>query len=224
MNQPDTESCIGLGNNRSPLLRSFCNNDALGRFRLLLHISLAGSQFHHTSAMKLRHTTTSGNDKIKLQMTPMIDIVFQLLVFFIMTFKIVSQEGDFSIKMPLEVLDLGQSSDLQVETMRVRLEADGTGRLTRLSLNDRVLPFLEGRDGNIVMRHLQDAILAVIGTDRGPGSIQANAEIELDCDFGLNYVHVIEAITAVSGYVRDDNTVIKLIEKIKFAPPRHPGG
>ena len=30
-----------------------------------------------------------------LEMTPMIDIVFQLLVFFIMTFKIVSQEGDF---------------------------------------------------------------------------------------------------------------------------------
>ena len=51
--------------------------------------------------MKIRHTTSSGQDKIELQMTPMIDIVFQLLVFFIMTFKIVSQEGDFNVKMPL---------------------------------------------------------------------------------------------------------------------------
>ncbi|MEM8866338.1 MAG: biopolymer transporter ExbD, partial [Planctomycetota bacterium] len=37
--------------------------------------------------MKIRHT--DHRDKIQLQMTPMIDIVFQLLIFFIMTFKIV---------------------------------------------------------------------------------------------------------------------------------------
>jgi len=174
--------------------------------------------------MRLRQTTTSGDEKIKLQMTPMIDIVFQLLVFFIMTFKIVAQEGDFNIKMPLEGFPGGQLHDLQVDTMRVRLEADGTGRLTRISLNDRVLPFLEDKNGMIVMKSLQDEIVAAIGTDRGPGSIQEHAAIELDCDFGLNYVHVIEAITAVSGYVGDDDTVIKLIEKIKFAPPRHPLG
>jgi hypothetical protein len=31
---------------------------------------------------------------------------------------------------------------------------------------------------------------------------------------------VIEAITAVSGTVGPDGQVIKLVEKIKFAPPR----
>lgn len=46
-------------------------------------------------------------------MTPMIDIVFQLLVFFIMTFKIVSQEGDFHIKMPVANLAPRPSDDLQ---------------------------------------------------------------------------------------------------------------
>ena len=35
--------------------------------------------------MKIRHTTGSGQEKIELQMTPMIDIVFQLLIFFIMS-------------------------------------------------------------------------------------------------------------------------------------------
>lgn len=39
--------------------------------------------------------------KVELMMTPMIDIVFQLLIFFIMSFKIAAQEGDFNIKMPL---------------------------------------------------------------------------------------------------------------------------
>ena len=174
--------------------------------------------------MKLRHSTTSGEDKIELQMTPMIDIVFQLLVFFIMTFKIVSQEGDFNIKMPLAAPAQGSPEDLQVETMRVRLEADATGKLARLSLNDRVLPFSVDDQGTVHMKTLQDEIIVLIGNDRGPGSIQENAEVELDCDFGLNYVHVIEAITAVSGYIGDDDTVIKLVEKIKFAPPRPMAG
>ena len=40
-------------------------------------------------------------DKIDINMTPMIDIVFQLLAFFIMTLKIVQPEGDFDVRMPL---------------------------------------------------------------------------------------------------------------------------
>ena len=32
-------------------------------------------------------------------------------------------------------------------------------------------------------------------------SARADAEVELDCDYNLHYEHVIEAITAVSGYV-----------------------
>jgi len=48
--------------------------------------------------MKIR----GGQDRegVKLDMTSMIDIVFQLLVFFVMTFKITSLEGDFNINMP----------------------------------------------------------------------------------------------------------------------------
>ena len=50
--------------------------------------------------MKIRGKRPSKDEKIELQMTPMIDIVFQLLVFFIMTFNVVAQEGDFNIRMP----------------------------------------------------------------------------------------------------------------------------
>ncbi len=34
-------------------------------------------------------------------MTPMIDVVFQLLIFFMLTLKIIAPEGDFNINMPL---------------------------------------------------------------------------------------------------------------------------
>ena len=42
--------------------------------------------------------------KVPIDMTPMIDIVFQLLTFFVMTLKIATSEGDFNIKMPRAAL------------------------------------------------------------------------------------------------------------------------
>ncbi len=51
--------------------------------------------------MRIRKTGSGLGDKIELQMTPMIDVVFQLLIFFMFTFKIATQEGDFNVKMPI---------------------------------------------------------------------------------------------------------------------------
>lgn len=160
--------------------------------------------------MKIRHSTSSGEgEKVELQMTPMIDIVFQLLVFFIMTFKVVSQEGDFNIRMPLAAPQQGNPDDLDtIPPMKVRLRAASNGALSSIALNDAPV---QGFD------ELRNKVIAVIGVDRGPA--QEDAEVELDCDYNLHYNHVIEAITAVSGYVQDDE-VIHLVEKIKFAPQR----
>ncbi|MFM7930669.1 MAG: ExbD/TolR family protein, partial [Pirellula sp.] len=41
------------------------------------------------------------NEKVEMQLTSMIDIIFLLLIFFVMTFKIAAQEGDFNIRMPI---------------------------------------------------------------------------------------------------------------------------
>jgi len=54
----------------------------------------------------------------------------------------------------------------------------------------------------------------------GPGSAADKAEVELDCDPNLSYDNVIRAVTAVSGQVQPDGTVVELIKKIKFAPPK----
>ena len=165
--------------------------------------------------MKVRHNKGGGDEKIELQMTPMIDIVFQLLVFFIMTFKIVSQEGDFNIKMPLAAPAAGAPDELQIPPIKVRLRAGGGGLLAGMSLNER---------GVGTMEALRLEIIGLIGDERGPGTIQETAEVELDCDYGLRYEHVIQAITAVSGYIDETGNVVKLVEKIKFAPPRQASG
>src|SRR4051794_3699506 len=149
-------------------------------------------------------------DKIPIDMTPMIDIVFQLLTFFCMTLRISAAEGDFNIKMPLAAPRAGLPDPNQLPPIKVRMRADASGRLTDLALNDRTF------NGPDRWRQLHNHIASLVGE----GNLAASAEVELDCDFNLRYEHVIEAITAVSGSVTPDGQVIKLVEKIKFAPPR----
>ena len=165
--------------------------------------------------MRVRHAQSHRDDKVELQMTPMIDIVFQLLIFFIMTFKIASPEGDFNIKMPIAAPSEGLPDDNQLPPIKIRIRADARGGLAGVLLGTNELP--RGRE----FTALHGEIRAIVGDDRGPGSIAANTEVELDCDYSLRYEYVVEAISAVSGYVDPrTNSIIRLIEKIKFAPPR----
>jgi biopolymer transport protein ExbD len=152
------------------------------------------------------------DSKVEIQMTPMIDIVFQLLTFFIMTFKIVAAEGDFDIKMPLSARSEGLPPEEALPPMKVRLTSTSSGQLTKIRLNDN--------DFGVSFDGLHNYIISVIGDERGPGSRQETAEVELDCDPQLHYEYVIRAITAVSGYADADGNIVKLVEKIRFTPPK----
>ncbi len=213
--------------------------------------------------MKIRHSTGSGSDKVEVPMTPMIDIVFQLLVFFIMTFKIVVQEGDFNVKMPLGAPREGSLDENLVPPMKLYLtgsaqdayqslpDPDGNmqralvrrGTLSSVALNENNYSvsykavkedFDANRDGVLqdnekgmwvavtdwrrTFGPLNLFIINYIGDERGPGSVQETAEVEINADYNLRYEHTVEAITAVSGYTEGEK-VEKLVEKIKFAPP-----
>lgn len=159
--------------------------------------------------MKLRKKG-SGPGKVDIQMTPMIDIVFQLLVFFVMTFKIVEIEGDFNIKMPLAAPSSGATTE-PFPPIKVRLTANADGTLAGLYMGEAQL-------GSFDLLHF--AILDIVGTDRGPGSFAENAEVEIDADYNLRYEYVINTVTAISGRMSKDGQIMKLIEKVKFAPPR----
>ncbi len=160
--------------------------------------------------MRVRNVRGKG-EKIELMMTPMIDIVFQLLIFFIMTFKIVAPEGDFNIKMPLSAPSQGPPP-VNLPPVDIRLRAAANGELATIQFGQRAL----GRDFGA----LREQIRQMIGDEAGPTN--SDLEVELDCDYNLRYEYVVEAITAVSGYVTPDGHIAKLIEKIKFAPPRAP--
>ncbi|MEM1226630.1 MAG: biopolymer transporter ExbD [Planctomycetota bacterium] len=162
--------------------------------------------------MKIRNRRNA--EKNELNMTSMIDIVFLLLIFFVMTFKIVELEGDFSIKMPLA----GQSSGVVDPTdlpLKLRLRSTSDGRLAGMELNDRAL----GSD-DVAFQKLRNEIKGMLSSST-PVAVEAGSgpEIEIDTDFNLQYRYVIDSISAVSGY-KEAGQVVKLIEKIKFAKPR----
>ena len=73
--------------------------------------------------MKLRNRYPTA-DRIASQMTPMIDVVFQLLIFFMLTLKLIEPEGDFNINMPLGRPSEAKVTDAELQPIKVRLEAD----------------------------------------------------------------------------------------------------
>lgn len=163
--------------------------------------------------MKLRRTYGGMQEKIDLQMTPMIDVVFQLLAFFLLSFKIAAVEGDFGIRMPLAGPGTPQLD--QQLPIKVKLVANENGELASIQMADRTLPDFQT---------LHQQIISLVGSDAGPGGAAGNAEAELDCDYNLKYKYVIGAVTAISGYMAPSGHVVKLIQKIKFAPPKKPSG
>jgi biopolymer transport protein ExbD len=162
--------------------------------------------------MKIRKSAAAGVDKVEQQMTPMIDIVFQLLTFFLFSFKIVTPEGDFNIKMPVASQ---VTADITPPTLPiiVKLQATPEGKLTSILMNDKNL----GTD----FQQLRLQIIGIVGGDAGPGSAASEVECELDCDYNLHYDNVMKAIDAVSGY-RENGQIVKLIQKIRFSPPKKP--
>jgi biopolymer transport protein ExbD len=152
---------------------------------------------------------TGGTDRVEQQMTPMIDVVFQLLAFFTLTLKIVAPEGDFNVKMPL-VAPNAPPAPPAFPPIHVRLHADAAGRLADIELGGRSLDDLD---------QLRKEIRQIVGDNPGPGVVES-AEVEIDCDYQLHFRHVTDAITAVSGYIADDGqTIVSLVERIKFSPP-----
>jgi biopolymer transport protein ExbD len=161
--------------------------------------------------MKIRRSSRRQDEKIELQMTPMIDIVFQLLVFFILTFKIVIPEGDFNIRMPANAPQQRPPDEPDLPPTRVLLKADANGNLVSITIGN--LPV--GTDMRRLRQHAVEALASASGPQKN------KVEYELDCDYQLKYEHTMLAVTMISGR-RQGDQMIPLIQNIKFSSPKPP--
>jgi biopolymer transport protein ExbD len=166
--------------------------------------------------MKLRNRVTTG--KVNVDMTPMIDVVFQLLIFFMCTLKVIEPEGDFDISMPLGAPSASSDTEAELPPFKVRLEANAEGELNALYFNGANLGGGEQAFAKLnseVFRAI--TALAAIGPDQ-----QEKQEVEIDPDYNVHYRYIISSIGACSGRLGQNGIPVRYISKIKFAPRREP--
>ncbi len=164
--------------------------------------------------MRIAGAFDNDREEITLNMVAMIDIVFQLLVFFIMTFKIVALEGDFNVRMPLAADKPPEQLMEDVPTLiSVKLNSGDNGNIASIDVDDGVDS--QTLSGETMYQELTDFVERVLAAATDPASAE-DTEVEFDIDYQLKYQFTVKAIGAVSGKVLPDDTVKTLIEKIKF--------
>ena len=153
----------------------------------------------------------SDPEEIKINMTAMIDIVFQLLVFFIMTFKVVAMEGDFNIKMPLASESADSLDEELPDLITVRLDAGENGNISSITVDDSEI-LREATMFSDLTSIVEERLAA-----EGDPERTSETEVEFDIAYNLKYSYTVQAIAAVSGKVLPDGEGIKtLIKKVKF--------
>ena len=141
--------------------------------------------------------------KVDVQLTPMIDVVFQLLAFFLVTFRVAVVEGDFSLKLPRT--DAGRGTGGWSEQIAVRLTAAPDGDLQQALTSDG-FGFV-GRDSAAGFPALSAHIARQVAAARAAG--QPEPEVRIAADDGLRYEFILDA----------DGNAVPNARKVSFLGP-----
>ena len=119
---------------------------------------------------------------VEIQMGPMIDMVFILLVFFMVTAKPIKQESDISLGLPGTV-SAEESVDLPDE-QRIRIESDGS-----IVLNDSVL-------GQPEDAALNELVVTLKRFKESADANKADALVTLDEADGAIHQRIVDVLNA----------------------------
>jgi biopolymer transport protein ExbD len=125
--------------------------------------------------------------RVELKMTPMTDVVFQLLAFFMLTFTVLAREGDFVIQSPRMPPATGIPRDDVDLPERVVLEADHAGKLTGIL-------FRGGRYRGVV--EFAASLTREIRSPEVEGK-RPTTEFEIICPERLKYEHVVGVLDVI---------------------------
>ena len=119
---------------------------------------------------------------VEMQMGPMIDMVFLLLVFFMVTAKPIKQESDISLGLPGTV-SAEEAVELPDE-QRIRIEDDGS-----IVLNDSVLGARADSD-------LAELIATLKRFKESSDANKSEALVTLDAADGTNHQRIVDVLNA----------------------------
>lgn len=139
-------------------------------------------EFREVTLMLLRRRSP-GSDESPSNLTAMIDIVFLLLVFFVMTFRVVVSEGDFSIKAPPKHSATSSVDQTFVVPLQIELKAGPNGQLTGIRLDGRPI----------------EDVAALSKAVRQTLVFDGDAAATIRCPPALRYEHTIAVVGAIHG-------------------------
>jgi len=145
-------------------------------------------------------------EKPKINMIPMIDMVFLLLAFFVLTFRFIIPEGDFNVQM--SPMGQAQSDIMDVDSVQVRLIADDDGQLATIQLNGEDIEHFELLRQRVSVISAERRLLA-----------KPDLEVELFPDEHLRFEYGIRAITAVKAEIHEGQ-IRPITDNIKFVRER----
>jgi biopolymer transport protein ExbD len=155
--------------------------------------------------MRIRSRLAS---RVPLDMTPLIDIVFQLLVFFALTLRVAQPEGQFELQLPRGGLAAGAAVS-EAPPMIVVVKSNDAGDLQSVSLSGDALAGLDDLHRRVAQLVEQSPHLTTTG------------RVVLRCDQQLAYEHTVAALGAVSAQRQPDGTLTRLIEQVSLTTPEH---
>ncbi|MCE9603678.1 MAG: biopolymer transporter ExbD [Planctomycetia bacterium] len=159
-------------------------------------------------------------EKVDVQMTPLIDIVFQLMAFFLMTFKVAAVEGDFRLKLP--AADRTPSLHERPDVIDLRLRADPAGNLAELRYASDAQAGASsdaqagGKPSAASFRRLSEFVARRVAQAHAAG--QAEPAVLIHADDLLCYEYVLDAVAAVSATTDADGNYRRLVKQVSFAP------
>jgi biopolymer transport protein ExbD len=150
---------------------------------------------------------------IQLPITPMLDMSFQLLAFFVITFKAASaSEGQLDVALPRPVeprakdptqIDLTRQTSADAEDgpeVTITLTANGAGELTGITLHDSADKTIAGATPAELCAGLKDELRKL----RSAGGVRIEAAAK------LRYARLVDAM---------DACLAAGVRRIGFAPP-----
>src|SRR5262245_17533644 len=163
----------------------------------------------------MRHKKKRHQDDVELNLTAMLDMAFQLLAFFILTFRPSPVEGQILLRMPppqpITNVNSGQqagnnpqnTNPLQgLNTLVISAFANGDGTLKQLSVGEAVMASLPALDRK----------LAAVLSDPGSGFDQVIVQVDsrLPCSALMQVIDTCTKHTLPSGQARSKRRFLEL--------------
>ena len=160
--------------------------------------------------MRLRSPPASVASSIN--MTPMIDAVFLLLIFFMLTMRIVAPEGDLNTHIePAEPKEHDPSTGFIVQ---VRCTGNPDGSLSQIYFGADPL----GADTPACWARLNSRMFALVG---GEDRLASRLPVQIEADPTLSYEHTLHAISACTGRIDPvSGRLIRCSGSVSLVEPR----